>query len=102
MQAEIPKKIEEVKMLCIRCGVRALYVFGSALREDFDPLHSDYDFLVEFAPMPPGDHADAFFSLKSGLEALFQRPVDLVTLGSIRNPYFSEQVIASRQLLYAA
>jgi predicted nucleotidyltransferase len=52
--------------------------------------------------MSPGDHADAYFELKEGLERMFKRPVDLVTLGSIRNPFFSEQVFASRQLVYAA
>ena len=102
MRSEISQKIEEIKALCLRCGVKVLYLFGSALREDFDPVQSDYDFLVEFTPMLPGDHADAFFNLKEGLEALFQRPVDLVTLGSIRNPYFFGQICASRRLVYAA
>jgi predicted nucleotidyltransferase len=102
MQPEISQKAAEINGLCLRCGVRVLYIFGSALRDDFDLAQSDYDFLVEFKAMSPGDHADAYFELKEGLERMFKRPVDLVTLGSIRNPFFSEQVFASRQLVYAA
>lgn len=35
--------------ICRRFGVRRLDVFGSASRgTDFDPEHSDVDFLVEF------------------------------------------------------
>ena len=34
-----------IEMLCRRFGIAALYVFGSALREDFGP-ESDIDFVV--------------------------------------------------------
>lgn len=102
MRTEISQKAGEIAGLCLRCGVQSLYVFGSALREDFEPTRSDFDFLVEFAPMVPEDHADAYFELWEGLERLFQRPVDLVTLGTIENPFFYEQVNSSKQLLYAA
>src|SRR5687767_985080 len=88
--------------LCRRTGAKRLDLFGSAARTDFDPERSDLDFLVEFEELPPAQYADAYFQLKDSLEALFGRPVDLVTTVSLENPYFRERVLAERQLLYAA
>jgi predicted nucleotidyltransferase len=82
-------------------GVRQLDLFGSAVRDDFDPESSDLDFLVEFDPLPPGRYADAYFALKEGLEALFGRSVDLVTPSSLANPYFRDRIAAERRTLYA-
>jgi predicted nucleotidyltransferase len=92
---------EEVAALCRRTGARRLDVFGSAARADFDPTGSDLDFLVEFDDLPPAKYADAYFSLKESLEALFDRPVDLVTHAGLENPYFRDRVIAERKLVYA-
>ena len=47
-------------------------------------------------------YADAYFGLKEELERLFGRPVDLVSLASLSNPYFIREIEASRRLLYAA
>jgi len=92
----------EVAALCRRAGARRLDAFGSAVRADFDPQTSDLDFLVEFDDVPPATYAQCYFSLKEGLEALFGRPVDLVTESSLVNPYFRERVIAERQTVYAS
>lgn len=72
------------------------------MRSDFDPLHSDLDFLVEFDNAPPAAYAQAYFTLKEGLEALFGRSVDLVTESSLVNPYFRQRVAAERQSVYAS
>ena len=73
--------------ICQRYGIRRLEVFGSAARaNDFDPAHSDADFLVEFASgVQPG--LNAIFGAKADLEALLGRGVDLVEPGAVRNPY---------------
>jgi uncharacterized protein len=63
---------------------------------------SDLDFLVEFEPLAEPAYAQAYFSLKEGLEALFHRPVDLVTLPALRNPYLRSRVLVERQAVYAA
>lgn len=88
--------------LCARYGVRRLALFGSAVRDDFDPQHSDLDFLVEFGPLPSGAHSKAYFGLLRDLEQLFGRPVDLVEDGTIRNPYVLRSVEAEQKTLYAA
>jgi hypothetical protein len=82
--------------------VRRLDVFGSAVSGRFDPALSDLDFLVELAPLPPADYADAWFALKEGLEALFGRPVDLVSAGTVANPYFAAAIAGKREAVFAA
>ena len=58
--------------------LRLLELFGSAAAGQNRPDDSDLDFLVEFAPLPSGTYADAFFGLMESLESLFGQPVDLV------------------------
>lgn len=87
--------------LCRRTRARRLALFGSASRGDFDPLHSDLDFLVAFEELSPAAYADAYFELKQGLEGLFERPVDLLTESSLRNPYLRRRVEAEQLPVYA-
>ena len=49
-----------------------------------------------------GQTAAAFFDLKLELEALFNRPVDLITKASLTNPYFRQSVLTGQRELYAA
>ena len=66
-----------------------LAVFGSVARGE-ETAGSDVDIAVEFQG---ADHLfDRFMDLKLELESRFSRPVDLVTLGSIRNPVFRRTV----------
>jgi predicted nucleotidyltransferase len=80
----IEAKRSELIDLCDRYGVRRLALFGSVLREDFDPEQSDLDFSVEFSPMAPEEHAAAYFGLLEDLEELFGRRVELVEIGAVR------------------
>ena len=77
-------------------------MFGSAARaSDFDPAHSDADFLVEFAQgIEPGLHT--IFGAKADLEALLGRSVDLVELGALRNPYVLASINRHREAVYSA
>lgn len=92
----------ELEALCRRYGVRRLELFGSAAIGQDQAGASDFDFLVEFAPQPPGAYADAFFGLLESLEQLFGRPVDLVVGSAIRNPFFLQAIERTKTLLYAA
>lgn len=87
--------------LCDRSGARRLDVFGSAARGDFDPARSDLDFIVEFDALPPAQYAKAYFELKEGLESLFERPVDLVTVPALINPYYKQRVTSESCNVYA-
>ena len=102
MNRLIDAKRSELSDLCARYHVRRLEVFGSAAGDLFDPNTSDLDFLVEFQDLPPGQYADSYFGLLEELEKVFNRPVDLVMITAVRNPYFLQSIQASRVVLYAA
>jgi predicted nucleotidyltransferase len=92
----------DLDALCRRFRVATLELFGSAADGTFDPQRSDLDFLVEFHPLEPGQHANAYFGLLHGLEDLFHRKIDLVMPRAIRNPYLLKSVNESRKVIYAA
>lgn len=99
----VSERQEGIRDLCRRYKVQRLELFGSALEGDKSDLdRSDLDFLVEFLPLEPGEHADMYFGLLEALGGLFERPVDLVMTTAIRNPYFLELVNQGRTVLYAA
>jgi len=91
-----------LEQLCQRHRVQTLAIFGSAVGDAFDPDTSDFDFLVRFQPMSPGEHADSYFGLLADLESLCDRPIDLVEEDAIENPYFRRSIEDSRRVLYDA
>ena len=91
-----------VARLCRDLDVDKLLLFGSATRETFDPAASDVDLVVDFRNHDAPGIADRYFSLAEGLEQIFDRPVDLVTTSSIKNPYFRRIVEQTSRLIYAA
>lgn len=102
MHAVIESKRNQLAAVCRPFGVRRLEVFGSAARGDFDETRSDIDFLVEFDSAPQLGTLKAYFGLKDALEALFGRPVDLVSRGAVENPYVGASIDQDRKLLYAS
>ena len=50
--ADLPIAIDRdlIARFCRERGIRSLSLFGSVLRDDFDPARSDIDVLAEFAP----------------------------------------------------
>ncbi|WP_248581614.1 nucleotidyltransferase domain-containing protein [Nocardioides sp. InS609-2] len=90
-----------IEALCRKYAVRRLLLFGSASTNRFDEATSDVDFLVEFEDAL-GSRFDAYFGLKEGLEALFGRPVDLVSAAALENPYFAKSLASTSRELYAA
>lgn len=101
MHASIDSKRADIAALCKRLGVVRLDVFGSATTDAFDEVHSDADFVVEFTDAPGFDRFDAYFSLREGLEALLNRPVDLVVRRAMKNPYFRARVAETQESVYA-
>lgn len=102
MRATLHAQSAALAALCQRHHVRALAVFGSALRDDFHADRSDLDFLVEFQPLPPVAHSRAYFGLLADLEALFGRAVDLLDRAALRNPYLRDAIEQTQETLYVA
>ncbi len=99
----IEKNRRTIELLCSKYRVKSLELFGSALTEkSFDTEKSDLDFLVEFLPLQPGQHADAYFGLLEKLQDLFSRSIDLLEIKAIRNPYLLESINRNRRQIYAA
>ena len=92
----------QIAALCRRFDVKRLALFGSAARGEFDPDTSDLDFLVEFLSNDWPGAADRWFGLHEGLEQLFVRKVDLVSVRAATNPYFLQSANQYRVELYAA
>ena len=91
-----------IEELCRAYRVKQLDVFGSVSREDFDPVRSDVDFLVEFEPDVELNAFHAYMGLRDGLSRLLERPVDLVMPSGVRNRYFAQEIEATREPFYAA
>ncbi len=94
-----PAKIAD---LCRRHHVRRLSIFGSAIRDDFDPAHSDVDVIVEFQDFPLDQYLDNKRALQDELAATFGRDIDLLTWNSLKNPVIRQEVESSHLMLYAA
>jgi uncharacterized protein len=102
MQPIIEEKRKELEELCRRYHVKSLALFGSALRDDFDPERSDFDFAVEFDESMVGQRFRIGFELSEALEQLFHRRVDVVQVKNVRNPYVRRAIERELELLYAA
>jgi hypothetical protein len=85
---------------CHKYAVAKLSVFGSSLRDDFDPSRSDVDILVEFKA---GARKNMFklLEMQAALSEKCGRNVDLITPGSL-SKYFRERVLAGAMILYDA
>ena len=89
-----------ISALCSRLRVKRLDIFGSATTDRFGP-ESDVDAIVLFEPGGDGLF-DRYFELKEGLELILNRKVDLITAGSVKNPYFKQQIDRTKTNVYAA
>ena len=100
MNAIITKHIKILWQLCEKHDVTKFFVFGSVLSDKFSS-QSDIDFLVYFSDdIPVLDYADNYFDLKFALEDLFVRKIDLSEGKSLKNPYFIQEVEATKQIIY--
>jgi uncharacterized protein len=102
MIALIENQRETIAALCRKYGVVRLYVFGSALSEDFQPGESDVDLLVEFGPMDGHSKAHAYFDLLDELRGILGAEIDLVMVGAVKNRYIARDIERTKQVLYAA
>ena len=76
--AALPIEIdrEKVAEFCRARGIRKLSLFGSVLRDDFDPQRSDVDVLAEFEPGALQGVGFRYFGYGDTLSAILGRKVD--------------------------
>ena len=95
----IERNINQLIQLCKQHKVSHLYIFGSAITDHFND-QSDMDFLVQFGNVDIQKYFDNYMDFKEKLEALLNRPVDLVEDHAIRNPIFRKVVDRDKRLVY--
>ncbi len=86
-------------VLCRTYGIRKLELFGSAAKGTFAPETSDLDFIADLGEYERGV-AKRYFAFCEALEALFSRPVDVITVRRIANPYVRAELDATREPIY--
>lgn len=102
MFALTDNQLKSLHSLCEIYNVAELYLFGSVLTSGLEKAN-DIDLLVTFrADMSVEGYAENYFHLLSGLEKIFDKRIDLISLRSIKNPIFKSAVDETKQLLYAA
>jgi len=96
----INERRRKLNTLCRRYAVRRLALFGSALREDFDPATSDLDVTVQFGKPRGRSPERQYFDFKRALEELFGRPVDLVELAAMPDSRLKRYIERSQVPVY--
>jgi uncharacterized protein len=89
----------QIQQLCQDHKVRTLYSFGSVNTARFTQ-ESDVDLVVDFKTDDPLEYTDNYFDLKSELEKIFNRPIDLLESKAIKNPFLRERIDKTKVLVY--
>jgi predicted nucleotidyltransferase len=102
MHPAIDQHRNEISSICKRYRVSKLDVFGSAARKvDFEINSSDADFLIEFEPdVQVG--LDQLMGIKTELEKLLGRNVDLIEPEAVLNPFVKASIQRHQESVYAA
>lgn len=93
---------EKIRAVCVKHGVRSLWLFGSATGASFDPSRSDLDFVVDFGEVDLGPWMARFFDFKRELQSLLGRSVDLVLASAVDRSPTGDSIRLSRVPIYAA
>src|SRR2546421_1911060 len=96
----INERRRKLNTLCRRYAVRRLALFGSALRDDFDPATSDLDVTVQFGKPRGRSPERQYFDFKKALEELFAHPVDLVELAAMPDSRLKRYIERSQVPVY--
>ncbi len=86
-----------IATFCRARGIRKLSLFGSVMREDFDPQRSDVDVLVEMDPVARTGFR--FFGYGDELAGIIGCSVDLNTPAML-NRHYREEVLREALPVY--
>ena len=103
---KIPVPLDEIREFCEKWGIAKIEVFGSAIRDDFNPQNSDVDLLLS-RRMNPKVRISLFdeVTMVDELAEIFGRKVDLVWRSSIETHYNEirkKSILDHTETIYAA
>ena len=95
----VTDNLREIRAACDEYDVDRLWVFGSAVRDDWNAEKSDVDFIAKF-----GESERSLFRQHMGLigqlEDILGVPVHVVDSRSINRPDFRLEVERTKELLH--
>ncbi|WP_246050323.1 nucleotidyltransferase family protein [Neolewinella litorea] len=102
MHTLIRENIGQIAAACRKYAVKELSVFGSVLEEERFAASSDVDVYVDFdeSNISLERYADYYFALHAELETILDRPVDITTKRSLKNPFFKEELNRTKQSIF--
>jgi len=74
--------------------------FGAVKPTQYNVLAADIDLLVDFDEIDPYKYTDLYFNLKTKLENILNRNVDLLEERAIRNNLFKQQLDSTKVKIY--
>ena len=102
MTISVDEQQDEIAAACRQYGIERLFVFGSAIREDFRPGESDIDLLVEFGPIEVTKKFHVYLDAREAFRRIFNADVDLVMRGAVKNKVVAKEIDRTKKLIYAA
>lgn len=100
MSPIITSKKDQIRKFCKKWKIVEFSIFGSALRKNFRP-DSDIDVIVDFADNARWSLFD-LAEMRCELIEIFDREVDFIEKGTIRNPFRRHSIMNTKEVLYAA
>ena len=97
---EIEKNKTKLISLCNKYKVNRMFIFGSAVKGNFNSTSSDIDLIVEIEDMPPAEKGELLMRLWTDLENLFSRKIDMLTTSNVKNPFLRREIENSKFLIY--
>lgn len=101
MTISVDEQQEEIAAACRQYGIERLFIFGSAIRDDFRPGDSDIDLLVEFGPIDVKNKFHAYLDAREAFRRIFNADVDLVMRGAVKNQIITKEIDRTKKLIYA-
>ena len=100
MVADIPIPEARLVEFCRKWRVAEFSHFGSILRDDFRP-ESDVDVFVAFEPgCSPA--LEEWLDVRDELGDIFGREIDLIERRRVTNPFYRNEILTNRRVIYAA
>lgn len=93
-------KLPQIIPLLKEHKVQRAYAFGSVCTDKFNS-ESDIDLLIAFEDgSDPLVYGESYWTLLEELPKILNRPVDLITEKSLRNPYFIKVMSKTKTPIY--